>query len=482
MTKRTKVTAFGGPGLTAQQRRRALELYDAMDRALGAAGFPATSPWWRAQLARYLGSGRRRWIIRAGRRAGKSSMMCRLAVAVALWGAWSVPPGDLAVIPLVSVDRNEASARLRTIREILTALDVDFDERGDEIELKDRRLAFRVVTGSVRGTVGFTSVLVIADEMAKWESRDTAANPSREVMASLRPTMATQPTAFEVCSSSPWGTDDLHAELFDAGDTDHQIVSFAATWTANPTITEEQTRELEPDPRIWSREYAAEPGATLSAALDLADLSAAFGRQPVGELGPGFVAIDASSLRGDAFPFIAGRVTTAREFVILEVGGWSGAELRSVSMNDIVAKISERARAWKTSTVFGDQREEASLRSMFAKAGVSFISYAWTEPSKDEAVMLLRRMLRDSTLHLPEHEVLRRELTTLKARLLPSGRTRYETNGFDYASALITLMHAAAAGHTPYVHMESCAQPQNVRRRMFAGGWSPSSERTRQVY
>lgn len=64
------------------------------------------------------------------------------------------------------------------------------------------------------------------------------------------------------------GTDDYHALLFDAGDTDHQLVSFAETWLANPTISEEQTHALEPDERVWSREYAGQPGATLSAALD----------------------------------------------------------------------------------------------------------------------------------------------------------------------------------------------------------------------
>jgi hypothetical protein len=88
--------------------------------------------------------------------------------------------------------------------------------------------------------------------------------------------MATQPFAFEVCSSSPWGTDDYHAELFDQGDTDHQLTSFAPTWIANPTITEERTHELEPDEKIWSREYAAIPGATVSQALDREDATHCF--------------------------------------------------------------------------------------------------------------------------------------------------------------------------------------------------------------
>jgi hypothetical protein len=308
-----------------------LAKYDRLDRVLVAAGFHPTSPWWRRQLDRFLRSGRRRWVIRAGRRAGKSSTLCRLAVVVALWGSWKIGPGEAAIIPFVSVDRDEAGARLRTIAEILRVLGVGFDPRGDELELHDRRLVFRVVSCNVRGTVGFTSVAIFCDEVARWESRDSAANPAAEVLASLRPTAATQAHAFEVLSSSPWGTDDAHSRAFDAGDTDDQVVSFGATWECNPTVTEEETRALEPDERIWSREYAAIPGSTISDAFDPADVIASF-KAPEGA-----------------------RVRVA------EIGGWSGAELRTATMATIVQAIALRARRWGATTVYGDQREDASL-------------------------------------------------------------------------------------------------------------------------
>jgi hypothetical protein len=445
-----------------------LKRYDALDRALVAVGFPPTSPWWRQELDLFLRSGRRRWVIRAGRRAGKSSTLCRLAVCWALYGGWSVPPGDTAVIPFVSVDRDEAGARLRTIVDILRALGASFEQRSDELELSERRLVFRVATCSTRGTVGFTSVAVVGDEMARWESRDTAANPAREVMASLRPTMATQPLAFEVCSSSPWGTDDYHAELFEQGDDAHQVTSFAPTWVANPTLTEERTHELEPDPRVWAREYAAEPGATISAALDPADIAAAFASK-ITATGRGFVAIDASSLRGDAFTWIGGRESVAGEIAVMDVGGWSGDELRHVSMADIVKHVATRAQAWGTRVVFGDQREEASLRSLFAQRQINFVPYAWSIQSKDDAMQRLRQLLRARKLSLCEHENMRRELVGLKARLMPSGKVQYATNGRDYASALITLMHAHVDGQV------GCTERRDTRIYSIPGLWSHNS-------
>lgn len=454
-----------------------LARYDALDAALVARGFPATSPWWRKQIERFVRSARRRWIIRAGRRAGKSSTLCRLAVAWALWGTWHVPPGDTAVIPFVSVDRSEAAARLKTIAEILRALGIHAEPRGDELELPDRRLVFRVVTCSIRGTVGFTAVAVFGDEMARWESRDTAANPAQEVMGSLRPTMATQPDAFEVCSSSPWGTDDYHAQLFDAGDTDHQLVSFAETWLANPTITEEQTHALEPDERVWSREYAAVPGATLSAAFDPADVARCYeGRLPTGRRRSGFMATDASSLRGDDFAYIAGTETDAGEFIVSEVAGFDGGE-----MDAVVDALAERAKAWGTRIVYGDQREDTSLRSFFRAHRIDFKSFDWTDTSKDEAMQWLRRSMREGRIIIDNpHERLRRELLTMKARLMPSGRIKYETNGLDYASCLVTLAHAHAEPRPVVSHAYSQAR-QHRHRLPKAGNLTGVSSRPRGV-
>lgn len=421
---------------------------EALDRALVLHGFPSTSPWWKAQIERFVRSGCRRWIIRAGRRSGKSSTLAgRLAVAWALWGEWSVPPGDVAVIAIVSVSKDEASSRLRTVAAVLKTLGVTFDQRGDEIELKGSRpVVFKTFACNTSAVVGFTSIMVLGDEVARWESRDTGANPAGEVIGSLSPTMATQPTAFMVLCSSPWSTDDYHAERFDEGDSEHQIVSFAATWDANPTITEAQTHGLEPDDRVWSREYAGQPGATVSAALDPADVAACFARNNVGYPGRGFIAIDASSLRGDAFAWIAGRETDAGELLVSEADAFEGEELRNVSMAQVVDCVVERAEAWGTQVIYGDQREQASLSAMIAERGKRLESFAWSESSKDAAFMTLRRLMRERRVVLPDHAGLRREMTSIKAHLLPSGRTRYATNGLDYASALLTLIHAVGAG------------------------------------
>lgn len=415
-----------------------LAQYDAYDAQLVAKGFHQTSPWWRHQLERFLRSGCRRWVLRVGRRGGKSSFLCRLAVVWALHGPWSVPAGDVAIIPFVSVDRDEATGRIRTIRDICAALGVTCDPRTTEVELIERHCILRVETCSVT-SVGFTSVLVIADEMARW--LDEESNPSRDVMGSLRPTMATIPLAFEVCSSSAWSETDYHCELFDLGNNDHQVVSEATTWVANPTISEERTKELEPDEKVRLREYGNVPGGVVSNALVPDDVKRAFKVKPPTTRGTGgFCSIDPSSLRKDEFGYLMGTEVDGL-IVVNTVGAFDRKHFERMSMADVVAAIAEKAKARGISTIFSDQRESAGLTSLFAQCGVTLEVFDWSERSKEAAFTLLRRLLKDAKISLCEHKQLRDEMLKCRAHLMPGGHTRYATSGLDYLSCLITLMH-----------------------------------------
>lgn len=444
-----------------------------MDRVLVGADWPAMSPWWRKQVERFIRSGRRRWVLRVGRRGGKSSTLCRVAVAWALWGSWSVPPGDTAVIPFVSVDRSEAAARLHTIREILGALGVAFEPKGDEILLPERRLVFRVVTCSVSGTVGFTSVACFADEMARWESRDEKANPAKEVMASLRPTMATQARAFEVCSSSPWGTEDYHHELFEAGESEHQVTAHAATWEANPTLTEERTHELEPDARAWSREYAAIPGGTVTeswfgSAVDKAIETEQPPPIPLG-VRPLF-AID-PAFDGDSSPDLFGFAALTSEAAnengrhrrvtrVRRAGAWKpdrspfdlARRVRLEVCNEIDPSQNERELVH----VYSDQHEGASFSELARAAGLSIEVIPWTGAANDTGRTARFRSVRTAMLQgdfkIPDDAELIRQFRAVRGILSPSGVERIElprdARGHCDALAAVVLGGSIALSRT----------------------------------
>lgn len=422
-----------------------LRYFDAIDAVLQRAGFPACSPWWRGQLERFLRSGRRRWVLRVGRRGGKSTTLCRLLVAWALFGEWSVPPGDTAVIAIVSVDRDEAANRLRTIAEILRALGVKHEPRAQELDIPERRMRFAVKTCSTKGTIGFTSIALFGDEMASWESRDTMANPAREVMASLRPSMATQPEGFEIDCSAPWGTDDYHAELFGAGDTDAQVVSHAATWEANPTLSESDTRELEPDERLWSRAYAAIPGASVTSdwfgpALDVCEagerctepilpwvryivaIDPAFQRDHFG-----WAVVSSRSLPPDPrMPERQRRMTRLHAAGAWQTGGVRPLDMAFRLRDEVCSRyglvgVDEGA----TARVITDQFEGHSFSDLARQAGIMLQVVPWTagnsETTKIARYRSVRMAMLEGCVQLPQDQGLVSELRRVSGKLLPSG-------------------------------------------------------------
>jgi hypothetical protein len=241
------------------ERPSLLESLRIQDERLVAASFPPISPWWWDTLGGFYGRDLRQLVLRVGRRGGKSSTLCRVGVCEALHGDHSIPPGDVGVVAIVSTTKPEARERLRTVRAILDALKVGHHPIEGGLELDTKPRAFKVFAGTIAGVSGFTSICVLCDEVAKWRDADTGANPATEVLASIRPTMKTQPNARIFLSSSPVGRLDAHAAAFDEGETSLQIVAHAPTWAANPTLSEASTRKDEPDELIWQREYAAVP-------------------------------------------------------------------------------------------------------------------------------------------------------------------------------------------------------------------------------
>jgi hypothetical protein len=441
----------------------AFEHYESMDAALVAAGFPATSPWWLATLRSFYNSGKRQLAIRCGRRGGKSSTMCRVAVVEALAGGHVVPPGDLGVVAFVSVSRDEATKRLRTIVAILDALKVKHRplKEGLGVELVGKPIAFQVFAATIAGVSGPTCITAACDEVAKWRDADTGANPAEEVLASLRPTMATMPGAPMFLVSSPFGSDDAHARAFDQGDTPRQAVAYAPTWIANPTITEADTREAEPDLRVWSREYLAVPQAAALAAFDVEAVDKAFALKVEGddvEHGDPIVVIDASSGRSDAWTWcVARRVTrteaggTVEVIEVSNIDAVSGAFWQQRPLSDVVAQIAKVAKDGGAVLVVGDQREAYALDSEFAKHGLRFVSIPWTNATKVDAVASVRRWLREGVLSLEVSDRMRAELLRFEERITPSGALTFtgRRSGDDHVALLLTLAMAEQAGELP---------------------------------
>ena len=240
-----------------------LRAFWAQERALVASGLAPITDWWREEIDKFYRSGKRRWVVRKGRRVYASTCVApRLAVTEALFGEHKHIKGtpDL-VYAFVSIKREEAKDRLPGVAAVLDALGVKYEPVGQTIKLTGRPGIFAVVTSSHRKSVGLTVAFCWCDEVSRWNDDKLGGNPAEEVVAAIAPALSTLPDAKMFLVSSPLTTADFHAREFDEavkGDA-LRFGSFGETWTINPSFTEEMTRREEPDPRKWLREYAAQP-------------------------------------------------------------------------------------------------------------------------------------------------------------------------------------------------------------------------------
>lgn len=437
----------------------------ALERALVAAGWVPMSTWWVDTFTRFVGAVVRQLVARVGRRGGKSSSLCRFAVAFALaYDVALIPPGDVGVVAFISARQDEASQRLRTIKAILDVVGVEWKSIDGGIALAGRPIVFKVFPASIAGVSGFTSILVICDEVAKWRDADTGANPATDVLASVRPTLATQRAGRMVLSSSPLTHEDAHAKAFDEGDTEHQVTAFAETWLANPTITEQETRDDEPNTRVWAREYAAIPQASVLGAFDGDAVKRAFRHpRPEGLRMRARLIIDASSGKKDRFTaavvrwVVPGRGQDFGAYLsfdhVATLG--EGAFWKEKGANSIADALASLAGEWKAKDVHGDQRESYTWRSLLETRGLTFHEHPYTSSSKPAAVERVRRWMAEGVLALCAHEKLERELVAFEERALPSGALTFGARGSghdDFVALVLTAALAELDGHL--VHEE----------------------------
>jgi hypothetical protein len=428
-----------------------------LDEFLVCRGFNPTGDWWLAQLERYWRSGKFIFVGRVGRRGGKSTMACRTGVTIALWGHWKIPPGETAKVIYISLDRREASDRIDTIKAILTALGEPFEPRNGEIWLKRRAVVFIVLVATIGGVSGKTAIAAFCDEAAKWRDKHTGANPASEVFASLKPSMLTmRPCAFLFLISSPFSTVDAHYREFEEGETRQKVVAEAPTWIANPSRTEEDTREMEADQRVWRREYAAIPQAAAGSVFDGDAVERMF--RPRAYLGSrrsaSALLLDPSSGKKDTWawcvawwetPLLADGSPRPSVFTVRGIDGVEGHFFDHGDARDVVARAAEAGRLLGAEVAHSDQREELALKAMFANEGLGFYSHPWTQPTKIQAIERLRRLAADNRISIEPHEKMKRELLAFEEKATPNGSFTYAGRGGehdDYVALLVTGMMA----------------------------------------
>ena len=210
-----------------------------------------------------------------GRRGGKSFILALIAVYLATCRDWRqyLAPGERGTVMVIATDRRQARVIFRYIVALIEGVPMlaALIERktSDSIDLAGR-ISIEVHTASFRSVRGYTVIAALLDEQAFWPTDDSA-NPDAEIMAALRPAMATVPGAMLLCASSPyarrgelWRTYREHHGRDDAP----VLVWNAPTRTMNPSVPQSVIdAAYERDPVSAAAEYGAEFRSDIEAFL-----------------------------------------------------------------------------------------------------------------------------------------------------------------------------------------------------------------------
>lgn len=471
-----------------------------LEAALVDAGFPAMPQWWRDTITRFYLSGKRRLIVRKGRRVFASTCVApRLAVAEMLFGGHQHLPGTPPnMYVFLSVKRGEAAKRLRGITAILDVVGEKYTQAGETVELDAHPAIFAVMTANFRTNVGDTVAFAWCDEVARWRDDAALANPAEQVIGSLSPALATLPDAPMFLVSSPLGFEDYHAAAFDRGETEGQCVAFGATWTINPTLTRAACEAMEPDPKLFAREYAAIPQATSSPAFNAEHWLACFREVPKGckyhqalgvldsaagksarsdqmtwatlqyAIPPAvpeylFGQVPATVYSGDTLvtdhtdttfgvlcdddgqPLRNPEANNARTPLLVmsgvdSVGGMFQGGLVS---GELWTRIGRFFSQFNVSRLVADSYGVAMTKKELLPFGVQVTGVDWKNADKSRAVYRLRALMADGALILPQHEKLKAEGLAFTERILASGAVKFDARGSgkdDHVDLLINAI------------------------------------------
>jgi hypothetical protein len=355
-----------------------------------------------------------------GRRGGKSVCMALLAVYLAVFRDWrpKLTAGERAVILLVAGDREQAKIIYRYIVGILNAPILNnliINYTADSLDLKGW-VTIEVVTRSYRAVRGRSVCAALLDEVAFFRSDDSA-NPDTEVVAAIRPSMATFGPEAMLAASSPYARRgvlwDAYRKYFGKDDPS-TLVWQAPTRTMNPSVPQEFIdEEYERDSISAAAEYGAQFRSDVDAFVraEVVEDAVVNGRY---ELAPspltykyrGFV--DPSGGSSDSFTLSIAH--GEGDIAVLDCI----REFRPpFSPENVVAELAGVLRSYGLNEVTGDAYSGEFVRELFRDKG---ISYNISRKSKSQIYVDLLPMLNSGRVVLLDHPKMVAQLCSLERR------------------------------------------------------------------
>ncbi len=386
------------------------------------------------------------WVC-AGRRSGKSTVVSMIAVYYAALRDYSavLRRGEIATIPIVAADRAQARTVFRYVRSLLAGpmfVDLVVAETKDTITLNND-VAIEVGTASTRSLRGYSVPCAICDEVAYWKIEGST-EPDIEILASLRPAQVTFPEPLLVGISTPYSRRgalwETYRDHFGRDGSDILVVQ-AETRDLNSTVGQAEIDEaMKRDPAHAEAEYGARFRTDIQAFLDDAMIDSVIDHNRTLELQPrndlSYAAFcDASGGRHDAYTIAVAHREDDK--VIVDLVRGRKPPFDPASVTEDYARL---LGSYGLASFEGDRYSTQWIVEAFRKHGVE---YRPTEKPKSELYLEALPRFAQSSLRIPNHAQLVRELRLLERRTHRSGKDSVDHcagGSDDFANSVCGVM------------------------------------------
>ncbi|GLS35365.1 hypothetical protein GCM10010869_09530 [Mesorhizobium tianshanense] len=368
------------------------------------------------------------WLI-VGRRGGKSFMMALIAVYLACFRSYRehLAPGERATVLVIAADRKQARIIVRYVRAMLEGIPLLakllVNSNAESFDLSNS-VTIEIGTASFRSTRGYTFAAIVGDEVAFWRTGDDSANPDFEILAAVRPGLATIPGSMLICASSPYAR---RGALFDAwkrywGKDQTPLVWRAPTRAMNPTLPQTVVDEaMERDAASAKAEYGAEWREDIEAFVNLTVVERCIRtdlpvRKPErARLGSYVAFVDPAGGSGSD-SFTLGIAHLDGDMAILDA---LLEERPPFSPDSVVKKFADFLSTYDISSVEGDRYAGEWPREAFRKRG---IEYRLADKTRSELYLALLPALNNESVDLLDNPKLVNQLVGLERRVARGGR------------------------------------------------------------
>jgi hypothetical protein len=362
-----------------------------------------------------------------GRRGGKSHAAAFLAVYLSCFFDYraKLAPGEVATVMVIAADRKQARAVMRytsgLVNENPMLARMVTRENSEQIEL-DNRCVIEITTASHRSVRGYTLAACICDEIAFWHV--DGASPDKEIIAAIRPALATLGGKL-IALSSPYAKRGVLWDTFKrafADDAQNRVlVARAPSRLMNPTLPQSVVDDaMRDDPEAARAEYLAEFRSDISSFLDpelIADCTRPKPRELPRVSGVSYLAfVDPSGGGADEFTLAIGHREGDAAIIDLVQG-------RKGSPAGIVAEYAQVLDRYGIKRVTGDRYAGRWPSDEFKKHG---IDYQASELDRSALYLETLAALNSGRVELPPCEIVARQFAGLERRVSRSGKDQID--------------------------------------------------------